>query len=441
MLTDPSTNLQPAPLTVQVQALERRVAESQHTAAQLQVEVQVLLTAKDTAARQLATTSIELESLRRTHELLEEHAVRLQQDVSEYQRREAEVVSSGELPDCCLERSPSRTLTARLAEMVLCNRPPSRDQPASRSSSAASSPRQARLAGRLRSRPASPPPDLRHEVAVLRVQAELQAGRVAELEQQVAERQREARSLRSQLGTQLAEVQAEREATVSQLSQRVHLAEEAAQRVLALHAAGLELGGSPRRAAGELQSPGSEHGKCREMIEQLHAAAWRERLARQKAELRAESLAAEGSGAAASCGPAAPPPASASSVDCGACSSSEEEMMEELHGELGQLDAEQMRALRRQQADLASRVQALDQHMAGWEELLAAAAQVQAMPPIGPTRGVSPHRTALAALQRRKLADDNALLEQRMKALEGEVARCRRWVHQGLVEGLHTLGT
>ena len=481
-----------AELRQRCEALQDEVAQLRDMQAQLLSQAQALLAAKDVAERGRAAAAAELALLRRTHELLEEQAVRLQQEVSAYQARE--VVEGGSSEQAPLDRSPSRTLTSRLAELVhrASPRSASTDRGRPPSASSASSMRNPPSPQRVRaggggSKGDSPaaPVDPAQGLAAARVQAELASARAADLEVQLGEARGQAAAaeavaadLREKLATSqtaLGDAAARFEATSAALRERAVMAETAADKVLSLHAAAVDITQSPGRLCASLGggSPGNsaaagapDHARCRQLIEGLHATAWRERLARQRIEAEAMEPRA-GAGGSARAG--SPPPSSrrASAVlqapgsvapssnpsssagrsssasrsssssaagggDSGGVAAANADAAEEalLRSELASLDAAatELPGLRRRQKDLGRRVEACEQRMAGWDALLEAAAAVSVVPPVAhvPGSGGSPKRSAITSLQMRRLAEENSGLAERVQALEGEVAAARR---------------
>eukprot|EP00887_Chlorella_sp_A99_P006275 scaffold3.g6275.t1 len=443
-------------LQANVAALEERLTASHLSCSQLQSELQMLLAAKEEAARQLAATTAELGSLRRSHALLEEHAGRLQQEVSALQH-EASEQRALEEQQALEERPSSRSLSSRLSGLV---RPHHKSSPPDKA--VASRGGSFTKPDGLPHPPACPgSPSLDRELASLRVQAELRGARVAELEAELAGAQGAAEergaALQGRLDDALdtlASWKARADQQVEVLSRQLALAEQAADSVLSLHAAEVDLGEAPGDSCstGAQRDAAGQHAKCREMILALHASLWRERLARQRQEAAAQGLlpargpVARGSSPAGSvcigkhggstrCSSADAAPSSVGQgTSSGAPtvtgrSTQDEALAVQLQRELGEVDqvAEGLASVRRHQQALAGRLEAMELQVADWDSLLEAAAAVKQVPPMSPTRAsASPKRRAITSLQLRKLSEESAELGERLRALEAELASHRR---------------
>ena len=244
---------------------------------------------------------------------------------------------------------------------------------------------------------------------------------------------------------QEAEAQRRYDATVQALTSRMQQAEEAAEQVLALHAAQVDMGGaSPGKGV-----PGPDHARCRELITGLHAQVraagwcgvamikqhatlectvactlnphqvWRERLARQRAQMQQHAE----PGAAPGGGPIVPELA-------GAKVELDSWQQEQLEAEArdGEGLARSLSDARAHQRSLAQRVEQLDLQLGEYASLLAAAEAVAAeAPPLCPTRaGGSPVRQAITSLQLRRAEEQADALQRSLAGVEGELVELRR---------------
>lgn len=246
------------------------------------------LAEKQAAQLELSTLSAEVTALRGERELLQEQAVCLQQEVSLWQCSSLlrDGPSGGE--DVTLERSPSRTLTSRMREMLsprrLVSRSPSSQtsfQPLKDSiSSAASSRMGSHIGSRAGSVSASPLASPRFmetlpegtavltaDLAVTAAPGPLQEGerlrclqhQVAALEQRLAAK--EAQLAEQAAGSAAALAAARRE--YEGLKEQSAAAEAAAEAVLHLRSSGVGAGG--------MATGSSTHKECRAAIEGVYA--------------------------------------------------------------------------------------------------------------------------------------------------------------------------
>ncbi|KAL4458347.1 hypothetical protein ABPG75_013212 [Micractinium tetrahymenae] len=392
---------------------------------------------KQAAQLQVTALSAEVSTLHRERELLQEQAMSLQQEVSNWQTGSLlrggpsgeEVAAEG-----LLERSPSRTLAARMRELLKSPRRLALD--ASPSSQGSFRPPNG-------SRSASPSPRGSPGASV---PAELTPGsspalgplgegeRLRSLQQQVAALEQRLASKEAQLAEQAAGAAAALAAARDEyagLKEQAAAAEAAAESVLRLRSSGAGAG-----------AKGAAHQECRTAIEGIYAQMWRERLARQKAQAQAAELRqrlsnqqAEGPGGGRDSVNAAVP--AADEVD--------EVVMKALQDETARADhvQDELRRNKSHQLKLEKRAEQLELQLAEYTTLLSAAEGVEQVPrlggslptsPCGRSTAAGPHfgrygspvRGAITALQGRKAAEEAAALREQLKAAQAEVASVRR---------------
>ena len=253
------------PLDLQVRSLQERLAAAE-------AEIAEQLAAKEEAQQLLGMQAAQLQALRCERELLQEQAVSLQQEASGIAKDRLLRGSVEVLP---MERSPSRTLTQRVKELLS----PRRQSP-SRSGSSLS------MAAGSGSHPASPTAmpmvaeggesplqgsafglDGLASWELRRCQQQVEALQGA-LQAKEAERQVQ----KVEAAAALAMAQQRFEAELGLLKGRMEAAEAAAEAVLQHHGSPKGAPPSPGVASNGMPT-GSSHQKCREAIEGLYSQA------------------------------------------------------------------------------------------------------------------------------------------------------------------------